>query len=40
MKSKIEKMIDMVEEFYRQIRDTEYLYKGIWIYLVLRYNVL
>lgn len=28
MESKIEKMIDMVEEFYRQIRDTEYLYKG------------
>ena len=28
MENKIEKMIDMVEEFYRQIRDTEYLYKG------------
>ena len=28
MRNKTEKMIDMVEEFYRQIRDTEYLYKG------------
>lgn len=28
MESKIEKMIDMVEEFYRQIEDTGYLYKG------------
>ena len=28
MRNKTEKKIDMVEEFYRQIRDTEYLYKG------------
>ena len=28
MENKTEKMIDMVEEFYRQIGDTEYLYKG------------
>lgn len=28
MESKIEKMIEMVEEFYRQIEDTGYLHKG------------
>ena len=28
MEKKTEKMINMVEEFYRRIGDTEYLYQG------------